>query len=218
MSNDKQFAKYVVPSVLSFLLAGVYCFVDAFFVGNSVGDCGIAAINIAFSLLSVTVAVGFGLGVGASVLYSIKKDTYYIRVSYILMGIFSLAVSVPIIFFPYQLMRILGATDLIAKTGQSYMRIFAYASIIQVVSNGISPVLRNYGAPNTAMTAMISGLVSNIFLDWLFVIKLCLGMKGAAWASVIAQAISLTISIIFMPKHDKYEKKTIFSAQRQRKF
>lgn len=204
--HDKQFAKYVVPSLISFVLSGLYCFVDAYFVGNNVGDSGIAAINIAFSFLSLAMAVGFGMGIGASVLFSIKKDNSYIKVSYILMVVLSFVITVPAVLFPVEFLETLGATKKIAMVGKPYMQILAAGSIIQVLSCGIGPILRNYGAPDAAMASMVSGLVSNIFLDWLFVAKLQLGMIGAASASVIAQAISLVIGLAFIPKHDKYKK------------
>lgn len=54
------FFQYVIPSVLSFALSGVYAIVDGFFVGNSMGDIGVSAINIAYPLVAVIQSLGTG--------------------------------------------------------------------------------------------------------------------------------------------------------------
>ena len=73
MNNKRTFFQYVIPSVLSFALSGVYAIVDGFFVGNSIGDAGLSAINIAYPITAVLQSVGTGIGMGGSVKYSILK-------------------------------------------------------------------------------------------------------------------------------------------------
>lgn len=70
MNNKRTFFQYVIPSVLSFALSGVYAIVDGFFVGNSIGDAGLSAINIAYPITAVLQSVGTGIGMGGSVKYS----------------------------------------------------------------------------------------------------------------------------------------------------
>lgn len=72
MNNKRTFFQYVIPSVLSFALR-VYAIVDGFFVGNSIGDAGLSAINIAYPITAVLQSVGTGIGMGGSVKYSILK-------------------------------------------------------------------------------------------------------------------------------------------------
>ena len=57
MNNRRTFFQYVIPSVLSFALSGVYAIVDGFFVGNSIGDAGLSAINIAYPVTAVLQAI-----------------------------------------------------------------------------------------------------------------------------------------------------------------
>ena len=64
MSEMKTFFKYVIPSILSFALSGVYAIVDGFFVGHSVGDMGLSAINVAYPVSAVLQAAGTGIGHG----------------------------------------------------------------------------------------------------------------------------------------------------------
>ena len=73
MSEMRTFFKYVIPSILSFALSGIYAIVDGFFVGHSVGDMGLSAINVAYPVSAVLQAVGTGIGIGGAVCYSISS-------------------------------------------------------------------------------------------------------------------------------------------------
>ena len=61
---EKQFLKYVVPSMFTMLLSGFYTIVDGFFIGRAIGDVGLAAINIAWPITAVLLAMGTGIGTG----------------------------------------------------------------------------------------------------------------------------------------------------------
>lgn len=66
----KIFFQYVIPSVLSFALSGVYAIVDGFFIGNSICDLGLSAANIAYPVVGVIQALGMGTGMGGAIYYS----------------------------------------------------------------------------------------------------------------------------------------------------
>ena len=72
-ANDTLFLRFVIPSILAFALSGVYAIVDGFFVGNSVGDNGISAINIAFPIIALIQSSGTGIGMGGAVYFSIFR-------------------------------------------------------------------------------------------------------------------------------------------------
>ena len=71
--NIRIFFQYVIPSVLSFALSGVYAIVDGFFIGNSIGDLGLSAVNVAYPVVGVIQALGTGIGMGGAIYYSIYK-------------------------------------------------------------------------------------------------------------------------------------------------
>lgn len=73
MNRNKEFFKYVIPTIISFTLTGIYSIVDGFFVGNSIGDIGLSSINIAYPISALIQALGIGIGMGGSVRYSIEK-------------------------------------------------------------------------------------------------------------------------------------------------
>ena len=73
-SDLKLFLRYVIPSVLSFALSGVYAIVDGFFVGNSMGDIGVSSVNMAYPLVAVIQSLGTGIGMGGAICYSISRE------------------------------------------------------------------------------------------------------------------------------------------------
>ena len=68
----KKYAGYIFPSMLSFLLTGIYSIVDGIFVGRAMGDPGLAAINIAWPLVALIISLGTGIGMGAAVTVSLN--------------------------------------------------------------------------------------------------------------------------------------------------
>lgn len=65
MNNRRTFFQYVIPSIIAFALSGVYAIADGYFVGNTIGDAGLSAINIAYPIVALIQAVGTGIGMGA---------------------------------------------------------------------------------------------------------------------------------------------------------
>ncbi|MEG2053913.1 MAG: MATE family efflux transporter, partial [Oscillospiraceae bacterium] len=69
---EKQFLKYVLPSMFSQLLASLYTIVDGLFIGVFIGDIGLGAINLAWPLAALVMATGIGIGTGGAVIVSNK--------------------------------------------------------------------------------------------------------------------------------------------------
>ena len=72
MGRFKPFAACVFPAVFAFALSGIYAIVDGFFVGRSIGDTGLSAINIAYPVTALIQAAGTGTGMGGAVMYSVR--------------------------------------------------------------------------------------------------------------------------------------------------
>ena len=215
IKQKKEFYSYVIPSVLSFALTGLYCFADAFFVGNAVGENSLAAINIAFSFLSIIIAFGSGIGMGASVKIQVAKsrgEEYlcYASCANILMLATGSVIAIPMLIFPREIMILLGASENIALLGTDYMRICAIGSVIQVFGCGLIPICRNMDKSGIAAVSAITGNVLNIVLDWLFVNVFKWGMRGAAAATVIGQISCCVICLITLTKIKSFIFRTDF--------
>lgn len=205
MRDTKIFFRYVIPSIFAFALSGVYAIVDGFFVGNSVGDIGLSAINVAYPIAAVIQAIGTGIGMGGAVNYSIRraenkeKDAKEFTAGAVWLLILSgLAMTILIFAFAVPLLKLLGARNELLSLGESYIRIISYGAALQIIGTGLIPFIRNNGNAFYAMVTMVAGFVSNIILDYLFVWVHNGGIAGAAWATIISQGITLILALIYL--------------------
>lgn len=204
MSEMKTFFKYVIPSILSFALSGVYAIVDGFFVGHSVGDLGLSAINIAYPVSAVLQAAGTGIGMGGAVYYSIsraeKKENRareFTAVTLWLLLLFSVILTLLTFFLNRPILQLLGAEGQLLSLGEEYNRIIALGAGLQILSTGLVPFIRNHGGPLYAMISMVAGFITNVALDYLFVWVLGRGLTGAALATIIGQGVTLLFALIY---------------------
>ncbi len=205
MGRFKPFAACVFPAVFAFALSGIYAIVDGFFVGRSIGDTGLSAINIAYPVTALIQAAGTGTGMGGAVMYSVrlaeKRDS---EAENFMKGVFFYlaltGILVTVILFPLTdpLLSLMGADGELMKPGREYLSVIVLGSVFQVFGPGVVPLIRTQGKSVQAMYCMIGGFVTNIFLDYLFVWVLRLGMAGAAWASVAGQAVTMAGGLLCM--------------------
>lgn len=222
MHNRKQFLSYVVPSVFAFALTGIYSIIDGLFIGNSIGDAGLGAINIAYPFTALLQSVGTGIGLGGAVQYSInlhdnktKNKEYYFYFTLILLLLFSLALAGILFVLMNPVLKAFGATGDMFTFGMEYLKFIILGSVFQVLATGLLPLVRNMGGSVFAMFAMILGFLVNILLDYLFIYIFDYGLSGAALATVIGQMITMIGCILFLvlnkasfirpPKHRKAE-------------
>lgn len=212
------FFQYVVPSVLSFALSGVYSIVDGFFVGNSIGDLGLSAVNISYPIVALIQALGTGIGMGGAIYYSIyqaeKKETQ--AREFMAGAMWALiAASIFLTGFVYFLngtmLRLLGANGELLKLGEQYIAVIALGAALQVIGTGLVPFIRNQGGSFYAMISMIAGFVANMILDYLFVWVLEQGVSGAAWATVIGQGVTMLMAFIYFICHRQFTLNIPFS-------
>lgn len=205
MRQKKGFFSYVIPSIFAFALSGVYAIVDGFFIGHSVGDVGLSAINIAYPITAFIQAIGTGIGMGGAVHYSIadaagKKEQAksYLAGTLWLLLISSLVLTVLLQAVTSPLLLAMGAEAETYTLGQEYLLVISLGSILQIYGTGLTPMLRNGGSANAAMLSMMLGFGTNILLDYLFVWKWEWGMFGAALATVIGQGATLLGETVFL--------------------
>lgn len=204
MNNKRAFFRYVIPSVLSFALSGVYAIVDGFFVGNSIGDAGLSAINIAYPIAALLQAVGTCIGMGGAVRYSVltaegeeKKAREYIAAVMWMLFFSGAALTAVLFTYTKPILSALGASGELLTLGDEYVKVLALGALLQICATGLVPLMRNYGGSFWAMAAMICGFITNIILDYAFVFVLDWGMYGAALATVIGQGVTTVIALVY---------------------
>ena len=189
--------KMAVPSMIGMMVATVYNMTDTFWVGKLDNETYTASVGVVFAFVSVIQAIGFWFGYGSGNYISRmfgKKDykeaerMAAIGVSVaIITGILILASG---FIFIKPLIEILGGTtsaELAAAT-ESYLKITICTVPFMLFSNVIYNQLRLSGAAKSSMIGLLVGMVINMVLDPIFILKFNMGVAGAAYASLIGQA------------------------------
>lgn len=208
-SIPKLVLQFSVPAIISMLVNALYNVVDRFFVGQGVGSLGIAGITLCFPIFLFMMAMSMMVGVGGNTLFAIRLgQKKYIQASIILNNSFSLLILMAIgVFtlgeiFMEPLLKLFGASEQTLPVASSYMRIILCGAIFQTIAPGMNHFIRSMGHPKTAMFREIVGAVTNIILDYLFIMKFHWGIEGAAWATLISQLVASALITQFFIKKD----------------
>lgn len=201
----RHFLRAVLPSMLAFLFSGIYAIVDGFFVGQTIGDNGLAAINIAYPLVALLQAAGTGVGMGGAVGISMAigrgddaQQQGCLKTALYLMGGASVLLTGILLLASPVLLKLFGAEGMVLDYAEEYLLVIGIGSVFQVFGTGLIPLLRNYDGAVYAMVSMIGGFCTNVLLDWLFVSEFLWGIKGAALATVLGQMVTLLFCVYFM--------------------
>lgn len=199
-SHLKQFLFYTCLNILGKLSVSLYILADTFFISNKLGANGLTALNLAIPIFNFISGVGLMLGMGGATKYSIFKSRTQGKESNVvftntiyLATIFSAMFLFIGIFFSKPLTIVLGANPDVFDMTHIYLKVmllFAPAFIFNGIFNCF---VRNDGNPRLATNAMIIGSISNIFLDYLFMFPLKMGMFGAIFATCLSPIISMIV-------------------------
>lgn len=189
--------KFSVPAIVGMLVHALYNVVDRIFIGHAVGAVGIAGISIAFPMMVILMAFGMLIGLGANSLISIRlgeqrKDAAekVLGNAFVLFMIISVVLTVLGLVFITPILKVFGAGEEVLPYSIDYLRIILLGSVFQHIGFGMNNFIRGEGNPKTAMSTMLIGGFLNMILDPIFIFWLDMGIKGAAIATVISQAVS----------------------------
>ncbi len=205
----KEFWKYVIPSMITFLVTGIYVSVDGFFVGRTVGDLGLASVTLAWPIASLILAVGTGIGMGGAVNVSIhmgagnkEKADKALGNAITALLIASAALTIILLLLGKPILRLLGAEGELLDLSSQYVHILAGGAVFQVFGSGITPLLRNQNKAWIAMVLMVTNFVIDTTLSGVFVMLLKFGVAGAAWATLIGQCVALVPALLILFKKE----------------
>jgi len=203
----KLLIRFAVPSIISMVVNSIYNMVDQIFIGQGVGYIGNTATNICFPFTTMYLALCLLIGDGAAALFSLrlgegrKEEARDTIGTAILLGL--------LVGGSYTLLCELGLRSLLGLFGcteSAFPYAVEYASVTLLgvpcvaVSISCSNIIRADGSPQYSMFCMLSGCFTNIVLDWYFVMRLGWGIAGAAWATVIGQALNCFLGLVRLPK------------------
>ncbi len=200
----KLIAKFAVPSIISFLVSALYNIVDQIFIGQGVGMLGNAATNVAFPLTTISTSIALLLGVGSASNFNLElgagnkeKAGRIAGTGVTLMLAFGVTLAVLVIAMLHPLLMAFGATDNVLPYAQTYTGITTLGIPLVILTTGGSQLIRADGSPTYSMACMLTGAVINMVLDPLFIFGFDMGIAGAAIATVMGQAISAVMVILY---------------------
>ena len=205
---SKLLMKFSIPCILSLLISSLYNIVDQIFIGNSeIGYLGNAATTIVFPITIISVAFAWCLGDGSAAFLSLcqgRKDTKNadkaIGNSILISFIISIIFVVLGFIFMDNLLYLFGASEASIGLARDYFQIILAAIPIYMLANTVNSIIRADGSPTYSMVSTLVGAILNIILDPIFIFVLKMGIKGAAWATIIGQIVSFIVSFIYFFK------------------
>lgn len=198
-------SQFAIPSIIAMLVSSLYNIVDQFFIGQKIGELGNAATNIAFPLSISCVAIALLFGIGGASAFNLsmgqeKKDeaVYYMGNAAVMMFGCGLILTIVTELFLEPLLNFFGSPADVLDYAITYTRIVGLGFPFLIFATGGGHLIRADGSPGFTMICNLVGAVINTALDALFVFGLDWGMAGAAWATIIGQAVSFAMAVWYL--------------------
>lgn len=190
--------QYALPAIVAMVASSLYNMVDSIFIGQGVGPLAISGLAITFPFMNLSAAFGAAIGVGASTFLSVKLGQRDYEIANRILGnnamlniVVGIVFGVVCLIFLDPILRFFGASDATLPYARQYMQIILVGNAITHLYFGQNAVLRSAGKPQLAMYITIFTVVLNAVLDPLFIYTFQMGIRGAAYATILAQFLAL---------------------------
>lgn len=201
---------FAIPMIIGNLFQQAYTMADSAIVGRLVGEKALAAVGAAYSLTNIFICIAIGGGMGASVIVSqyfghgnygkLKKTVYTALVTFlvisVMLGVIGLA-------FSKNIMIAMNTPVEVLDMSVTYLQIYFLGLPFLFMYNVLSSMFNALGKSRIPLYFLIFSSVFNIVLDWVFVADFALDVAGVAWATLIAQGVSVLGSFTVLRKELK---------------
>lgn len=209
---EKQFLKYVSMNVLGMLGLSLYILVDTWFVSKGVGVNGLTALNLAIPIYSFVHGCGLMLGMGGASRYSILRgegkhgEAERMFMQTLLPAVILICGFVLCgVLFSRNITGMMGAEGAVYEMTECYLRYILLFSPAFILNDMLNCFVRNDGNPRLAMSAMLTGSLMNIILDYVFIFPFGWGIFGAVFATGLAPVCGmLVLSIHFIKRKNGF--------------
>jgi len=195
-SIPKLIWKYFLPAFAGVIINSLYNIVDRIYIGQGVGSLALAGLSAIFPIMIIMMAFGMMVGMGAGVRISLnlgKKDfdraEKVLGNAFVLMIIVSGLITAIGFAISDPLLSFFGINAETYGYAKEYLNIILAGAVFNVVGYALNNLIRSEGSAKIAMVSMLLSAGVNIVLDWLFIMKWDMGVKGAAYATVISQIV-----------------------------
>ena len=201
---------FAAPMLLGTVFQQLFSVVDSIVVGKFIGTEALAAVGASFPVIFIMISLIIGLVMGTTVVisqYFGARDFVKVRraidTMYIYSAIIGTVASVTGIFISEPLLRLIDLPEEILPQAVVYLKIYLGGILIFFGFNGTSAVLRGLGDSKTPLYFLIIASIANIILVILFVGIFRWGVAGAAYATLLANAIAFALAIWWLNKTHK---------------
>mgnify|MGYP006292117555 CR=1 FL=1 len=202
----------------------LYTFVDQIIVGRFLGKEALASVGASFPVIFTLIALIIGISAGGTIVISQffgAKNFYKVKRAidtiFIVLAVFAVIMTVTGVTFSEQIFRLMRLPEELIPTANTYFSVYVSGLIVFFGYNGVAAILRGLGDSITPLYFLILATVLNIGLDLLFIVKMGMGIEGAALATIFAQGTAFIVSVFYLNNNHELIKFNIreFSFDRQ---
>ena len=202
---NKLMLKFSIPCIMSLLVSSLYNIVDQIFIGNSrLSALGNAATGVVFPVFIIAQAFAWCFGDGCAAYLNIcqgqnDSENAHKAIGASITASFASGLLMMAVIYPFKvpILTLFGASENTLAYSIEYLNVILAMIPIYMLCNMMNSIIRADGNPAWAMAAMIAGAVTNLILDPVFIFALDMGMTGAALATVIGQAVTFVVTLVY---------------------
>ena len=195
-----------LPAIFGNLGSSMYNIIDRLILGQFVGTASLGAVAVTTPLMNIMAGLSLLITTGGAALLSIslgegnEEESSRVYTNMVMTGVIvSTTVALCFFFFADGIITVCGAdpTSSLHEGAVIYLKITAFGLMFQLLQSVLSAVIRAEGNLSYAMWIILAGGIANVILDLVAVVGIQAGIQGAAWATVISQAVSTLLGLIY---------------------
>lgn len=209
-SEIRHIVFFGIPVMGGNILMQLYNYVDSIIVGNYIGKQALAAVGAASPFIFMLVSLVIGVSIGSTILIAQRygrKDIKGVRTATDTLLIFLVAAALLLtiigIKFSGAILDLVGLPEDVMPYAQEYLDIYLLSLIFLFIFNSLSAAMRGVGDSRTPLLFLGVASLLNLALDLILVIAFDMGIKGVAWASVVAQGVAVAFALIYTNRRSK---------------
>lgn len=223
----KLVVRLAVPTMIAQFVNILYSIIDRMYIGNipKIGDLALAGVGICGPIVTLLSSFGTLVGLGGSILMAMrlgegneKRAKQLMSNSFLMLLSFAAVLTVSFLLLKDKLLMWFGASPVTFEYANTYMTIYTAGTFFALMSIGLNYFITCQGFATVGMATVLTGAITNIILDPIFIFGFRMNVAGAAVATVIAQMASCIFAIVFLTRKKvpigicfgNYEWKTVF--------
>ena len=201
--------RLAIPTMIAQFVNILYSIIDRMYIGNipKIGDLALAGVGICGPIVTLLSSFGTLVGLGGSILMAmrqgegnVKRARQLMSNSFFMLIGFSAVLTISFLLLKEKLLMWFGASEVTFEYANTYMTIYTVGTFFALMSIGLNYFITCQGFATIGMATVLTGAITNIILDPVFIFIFDMGVAGAAVATVIAQMASCMFAIVFLSR------------------